>query len=321
MNIIEDKSIKLPTPRRASVLKNNHEGTQYSLIKDRTPEERRASLTETKKIIKASPVDFGEKFGDVTVDESSTPQMLRKSFLKKHGVDAAINFDYGCSHGMNFYRPRRESLKTRNQSRAVETEIESVNTAATSSVSENYACYSRQDDSSHEDETKIHDFVARLSGLHISNLGNSSSKSTTKRRVSFASVDIREHPYVLGDNPGVSSGVPLAIDWKSSHSETVPLDVFEDLRKNDRRFIHELKLPGDVRWDKAKNSGASSLEITMGIINADKTRHERNQTLNSLSKSRREERNESIRRGLKNIFTNHKKKENKYIEHALSFDN
>lgn len=319
MNIKEEKSAKLPTARRASALKNYQEGNQCN-VKHRTPEERRASLTETKKIINASPVDFGEKFEDVTVDESS-PQILRKSSFKRHGVDAAINLDDDVGHGMNFYRPRRESLKILDQSKAVEIEIDSLDTAANSSVFENYASDSRQDDSSHEDETKIHDFVARLSGLHSSNLAGSSSKSTSQRSVSFASVDIREHPYVLGDNPSVSSGVPLTIDWQSSHSETVPLDIFEDLRKNDRRFVHELKIPGDVRWDKAKNSGASSLEITIGIINADKTRNERMQTVNSLNKSRREERTESIRRGLKNIFTNHKRKENKYIEHALSFDN
>jgi hypothetical protein len=48
-----------------------------------------------------------------------------------------------------------------------------------------------------------------------------------KRSVQFRSVEIIEFAYTIGDNPCVSSGVPLSMEWKTQMKTILPLCVFE----------------------------------------------------------------------------------------------
>ena len=57
-------------------------------------------------------------------------------------------------------------------------------------------------------------------------------------KVKFSSVKIREYPMIPGDNPSVSNGPPLTMDWTASKTFSVTIDRFEDFVKkiDDARF-------------------------------------------------------------------------------------
>jgi hypothetical protein len=67
--------------------------------------------------------------------------------------------------------------------------------------------------------------------------------------VSFGSVSIHSHQVILGDNPSVSGGPPLTLDWKAFESTTVDLEAYEsyfdedDGNKRRRRTYAELRIP------------------------------------------------------------------------------
>jgi hypothetical protein len=51
--------------------------------------------------------------------------------------------------------------------------------------------------------------------------------------VSFGEVHVHRHRLTLGDNPGVSSGIPLQLGWEEESSELVDVEAFEK-RHSDR---------------------------------------------------------------------------------------
>ena len=55
------------------------------------------------------------------------------------------------------------------------------------------------------------------------------------RTVCFGNVEIIEFPRILGDNPAVSCGVPLSIDWKQNDRHTEDIDVYEYLHPSKER--------------------------------------------------------------------------------------
>ena len=55
---------------------------------------------------------------------------------------------------------------------------------------------------------------------------NGSQKSEGSK-VGFSSVEVHSHRLTLGDNPGVSSGIPLTLGWEVEDSEHYDLDDYE----------------------------------------------------------------------------------------------
>ena len=59
---------------------------------------------------------------------------------------------------------------------------------------------------------------------------------------------ILEFPNILGDNPGVSEGVPLSIGWKPTSESCVDVDLYEFMRQNrPRRKRKELVIKSGAR--------------------------------------------------------------------------
>lgn len=57
-----------------------------------------------------------------------------------------------------------------------------------------------------------------------------------QRRVTFGTVEIREHPRILGDNPSVKRGPALSLGWYDNGKElSYDMDTFEAMRANERR--------------------------------------------------------------------------------------
>lgn len=54
--------------------------------------------------------------------------------------------------------------------------------------------------------------------------------SSKKKKVCWGALIIMEFPNILGDNAGVSEGVPLSIGWKYNSKSTVDIDYYEFLR-------------------------------------------------------------------------------------------
>ena len=71
------------------------------------------------------------------------------------------------------------------------------------------------------------------------------------KEVSFASVQVREYPMILGDNPSCTSGPPVTLDWtydaKASMSCTV--DEWESGRDSTRRMKSVIRVPSSVRTE------------------------------------------------------------------------
>ena len=69
-----------------------------------------------------------------------------------------------------------------------------------------------------------------------------------RKQVGWGSLVIYEFPNVLGDNPGVTSGPPVMIDWEHKKINVVGIETHELFRrKNPRRERRELAVPGGER--------------------------------------------------------------------------
>lgn len=65
----------------------------------------------------------------------------------------------------------------------------------------------------------------------------SDTDNSKKSAVSFGTVRVHQHRLTLGDNPGVSTGVPLTLGWDVEDSETYDLQSFE---RNNASEEHKL---------------------------------------------------------------------------------
>lgn len=52
----------------------------------------------------------------------------------------------------------------------------------------------------------------------------------SKRQVVFGDISIRRYDVTLGDNPSVTKGVPLSLDWTFVQQPTIALDDYEDMK-------------------------------------------------------------------------------------------
>jgi hypothetical protein len=60
---------------------------------------------------------------------------------------------------------------------------------------------------------------------HVSTRDDSKSKDTCERKVTFDSVQVRLYSQTLGDNPSVSCGPPITLDWH--YEEEPPMGIDE----------------------------------------------------------------------------------------------
>ena len=148
--------------------------------------------------------------------------------------------------------------------------------------------------------------------------------------VSFSDVEVRSHEIILGDNPAVSKGPPLTIDWDAFKSTMCSVDKYEqDVREptncnytheQDVReptncnytyheIAHEMKMPSPVRFDLLSRTTPIK-DIAKRMREANEVKKKRAETRSILHKARRrQEKLKRFTRGLKNLLTNKKKKE------------
>lgn len=114
--------------------------------------------------------------------------------------------------------------------------------------------------------------------------GTSRSKVTSN--VKFATLEIREFPTALGDNPGGLVGPPITLDWKHDEERTVVVSLEEyESKREPRREEVELWIPECLRRWKLLDRGVSMRKMQKAAKKAEKTRKERKITIASFKKS------------------------------------
>jgi hypothetical protein len=102
---------------------------------------------------------------------------------------------------------------------------------------------------------------------------------TTMRRCAFSFVDIREHERIAGDNPCVTSGVPLSIGWGYHQHKSIELDRYE-LNKGPSRDKIEMMVPAAVRRSMLRDEfGVSVTELNIATRDVNITKRNRRHTV------------------------------------------
>jgi len=145
---------------------------------------------------------------------------------------------------------------------------------------------------------------------------HSSFSSSSKKQlsnVSFRSVEIRKYIPTLGDNPSVSQGPPMTLDWEYDTTDPIPIDRYED-EKGVPRTSYEMVIPRYIREEVLRMHGHSRKEIDETIKEIKKTKKERNDTVQNIKFQQIEYAAERTSRRLKKVFSFQKKNNKKYRE-------
>jgi hypothetical protein len=123
--------------------------------------------------------------------------------------------------------------------------------------------------------------------------------SSERRVVQFSTVEIRSYPICAGDNPAVSRGVAITIEWDHDSVWTVPLEEYEDGRPFPRSLT-QLRMTSNQRTDRLRTIGYSRSEIQEWVQRVDRLRKQRMRTTKSFALAPMEECLEGIRRAALN---------------------
>jgi len=88
-----------------------------------------------------------------------------------------------------------------------------------------------------------------------------SAETLQRKSVRFSDITIREYPMILGDNPSVSHGPPVTIDWQHSSEAHLSLDQYSETRPLTPLTRLEMVIPSFLREDIVINSGCQYSEI------------------------------------------------------------
>ena len=147
---------------------------------------------------------------------------------------------------------------------------------------------------------------------------SSTSSSSSTRSVRFADAHIRKYAVCVGDNPAVSLGVPVSLDWQVVSEETFP--VVDALHLEERYHClteEELRLPSEEREAMVRNAGFSTEEIRTSVRAVNQAKMEREKTLDTLKNQKGEYRMEKLRKGVWNATV---RRRTKKMERALLKD-
>ena len=98
--------------------------------------------------------------------------------------------------------------------------------------------------------------------------------SDNSKKVTFGEVQIHSHQFILGDNPSVSSGPPVTMNWKSFESGTFDLDEYEK-QKPAPRSKEAMILPRSFREELLREEGFSRGEMKIATEEATRIQQQR----------------------------------------------
>ena len=137
-------------------------------------------------------------------------------------------------------------------------------------------------------------------------------KSRSKgKRVRFSTVEVREYPMILGDNPAVRCGPSITIDWRPFSRNFFHVETHVRMTPYPRRKPTEMAMPFFHREFLMKASGYTHKEILECTKQANIIKTQRAKTLRKLQMAQVEEMGESVKKSVKmkvfKMFTNKKK--------------
>ncbi|KAL3908844.1 MAG: hypothetical protein SGILL_008326 [Bacillariaceae sp.] len=136
-----------------------------------------------------------------------------------------------------------------------------------------------------------------------SNSHSRSSLSSSAKNVRFDQVEIREYHRTVGDNPSVSVGPPVGIDWNYYEAVKSSLEEYESFR-GPRREQLELILTRNERDHLLVEWGVPTHRIAAGTRSALKAKNQRKQTIVNAGKmARLEEAIEAASKRFKGAFS------------------
>ena len=107
-------------------------------------------------------------------------------------------------------------------------------------------------------------FAAMSGGKTMAEVAAGKGNDTPARKgagVSFQDVQIRSYRQTISDNPSVSYGPPIGLDWKYDQEASVPLEAYEKDRSGARRPYKKLGLNYYQRKELLEASGSSNEEV------------------------------------------------------------
>jgi len=103
-----------------------------------------------------------------------------------------------------------------------------------------------------------------------------------KSAASFSTLEIREYPITLGDNPGGVQGPPISLDWKHDEEKTILISLDEyEAKRLPRRCEIGMYLPECLRRWKLLDKGITMKAMLKATKAAECTRRHRRNTIQS----------------------------------------
>lgn len=109
---------------------------------------------------------------------------------------------------------------------------------------------------------------------HLDSLNSSTHSVGSTKSVRYDTVEFREYPIILCDNPSTSSGPPIGLGWTFDPKDTIRTEInaYEAYRDGDgettqltKRNKNELRIPPDIREDFLLQLGYSRSEIRSAV--------------------------------------------------------
>jgi hypothetical protein len=111
-------------------------------------------------------------------------------------------------------------------------------------------------------------FCAKVAERSILRASHASSRRpsqpSSQQQVTWGHVEIGAHAYTLGDNPCVSSGPPVTMEWKAFETHCFPLDDYES-NKPAPRPKEAMMLPRFYREELLRKQGCSRGELREAV--------------------------------------------------------
>lgn len=133
------------------------------------------------------------------------------------------------------------------------------------------------------------------------------ARMVVKKAVRFSTIQIKEYPIIVGDNPSVCRGVPITIDWTPLSEMQCSVDDYEEQRPKPRSTT-ELCMPSSRRADLLIRLGFSRQEVNKGTKAANIVRGRRRRTQETMKLSSGHETLERITRATLNATLRRGKK-------------